>query len=117
MAMPLPETLSAVHGLAMRAIIVEDAGMRAGHCDVLSPNDSASRKPGSRACLLAEDEKSMEKEVQQQAIIEELRKQIAELKSAMSTLAEFQKQLVALVVTDRAEVSQPKSRTRQPKAV
>jgi hypothetical protein len=117
MAIPPPETLSAAYDLAMRAITVDDAGMRAGRCDVLSPNYSASRKPGSRARLLAEDEKSTEKEVQQQATIEELRKQVAELKSAMSTLVESQKQLVASAVTGRAEVSQPKWRTRQPEAV
>lgn len=72
----------------MRAIIVDDAGMRAGCCVEYSPIYNASRKPGSRARLLAEDEKltgqvqqqaTIKEQVQQQTTIKELKKQVAEL--------------------------------------
>lgn len=89
MAIPPPETLAAAYDLAVRAITVEDVGRRG---DRSMSDCAASRGPPHRARVLAEDETAGGQAAQQQATIDELRKQVADLKMTVTALGRTQRQ-------------------------
>jgi len=86
--------------------------------EAVSRSDNGpSRKQTYCACLLAEEVKPTEKEIQQQATIDELRKQISEMNTNLSTLIDSQKQSSISGATSKAnKATRPKTTVRLPTA-
>jgi len=105
MAIPPRKTLAATYELAVRAAMADNAVSRS--------DNGPSRKQTYRACLLAEEAKPTEKEIQQQAIIDELREQISEMNTTLTTVIDSQKQSSIPGATSKAnEATGPKTTVR-----